>query len=67
MACQVRFRRMNHIYYLSDNGDTTILAARATYSLVGRNKLGEKTQASMAVSGGHLFIRTEKNLYCIGP
>jgi Concanavalin A-like lectin/glucanases superfamily len=34
--------------------------------VLAKNPLGEKTQASMAVSQGQLFIRTETNLFCIG-
>jgi len=31
----------------------------------GKNPLTERCQASMAVSGGRLFIRTDRHLYCI--
>jgi outer membrane protein assembly factor BamB len=54
------------IYFLSDQAETTIIeASPAGLKVLGRNSLGERCQASMAVSDGRLFIRTEKNLYCI--
>ncbi len=54
------------IYFLSDQGETTVVAASPKFQLLARNPLGEKVQATMAVSGGRLFIRTERHLYCIG-
>ena len=53
------------IYFLGDNGETTVIEAGAEFKVLARNPLGEKVQASMAVSQGQLFIRTEKNLFCI--
>lgn len=54
------------IYFLGDNGETTIIEAGPEFKVLAKNPLGEKLQASMAVSQGQLFIRTEKNLFCIG-
>jgi len=34
---------------------------------VAENALGENCYASPAASDGHLFIRAEHHLYCIGP
>ncbi len=53
------------IYFLGDNGETTVIEARPEFKVLVKNPLGEKVQASMAVSQGQLFIRTEKNLFCI--
>jgi len=36
------------------------------FKVLAKNGLGENAQASIAISQGHLFIRTEKNLLCIG-
>lgn len=55
-----------HIYFLADNGETTVIEAKPEFKVVAKNQIGEKVQASMAVSQGHLFIRTEKGLFCIG-
>jgi hypothetical protein len=35
--------------------------------VLAKNTLSEPTQASMAVSNGRIFIRTEKTLWCVGP
>lgn len=53
------------IYFLSDEGETTVIGAKPQFSILARSPLGEKCQASMAVSEGRLFIRTAANLYCI--
>ena len=54
------------IYFLSEGGEATVIAAGPEFKVLAKNSLGEKCQASMAASAGRLFIRTEKNLYCIG-
>jgi len=54
------------IYFLGDNGETTVIAASSEFKVLAKNPLGEKVQASPAISRGQFFIRTEKNLYCIG-
>jgi hypothetical protein len=56
----------NRIYFLSENGETTVLEAGAQFKVVAKNPLDEKCQASMAVSKKQLFIRGEKNLYGLG-
>ena len=53
------------IYFLSEEGETTVIEAGAEFKILSRNPLKEKTQASIAVSSQQLFIRTANNLYCI--
>jgi len=56
------------LYVLSEAGETTVLEAGPEFKVLSRNPLGEKCQASPAVSRGRLFIRSEKSLFCIsGP
>ena len=55
-----------NVFFLSDGGEATILEAGPVYRLIARNSLGEKCQASPAVSRGQIFLRTERNLYAIG-
>jgi outer membrane protein assembly factor BamB len=55
-----------NIYFLSEQGDTTVIQAGPEYKVLSTNSLGEKCQASPAISQGQLFIRTEKSLYCVG-
>ncbi len=54
------------VFFLSDQGDMTIVEAGPTYREVARNSLGERCQASPAISGGRVFIRTESSLFCVG-
>jgi outer membrane protein assembly factor BamB len=54
-----------HIYFVGDNGETTIIEAGPEFKVVAKNPLNEKVQASPAISHGQIFIRTEKNLFCI--
>lgn len=56
------------IYFLDENqGDTLVIAAGPEFQELARNTVGEKCQASMAISQGNIFIRSEKHLFCIGP
>jgi outer membrane protein assembly factor BamB len=57
----------NHIYFTSDEGETTVIEAGPQWKVLASNPLSEKVQASIAVSRKHLFIRTATRLYCIGP
>ncbi len=53
------------VYLLDESGTTTVFKPGAAYDEVAKNKLGEKTQASCAVDGDALLLRTEKALYRI--
>jgi outer membrane protein assembly factor BamB len=55
------------IYFHSEEGETTIVEATPEMPTIATNSIPEHTQASMAVSDGRIFLRTEKALYCIGP
>jgi len=54
------------LYVTDQQGETTVLAAKPVLEVLARNPLGERTQASIAVSDGELFIRTYAHLWCIG-
>jgi outer membrane protein assembly factor BamB len=54
------------LYLLSDACETWVVAPGPAYALLSRNRLGGRCHASMAVSGGLLFIRTDTALYAIG-
>jgi outer membrane protein assembly factor BamB len=54
------------VYFLNDDGVTHVFKAGPKFELVARNELGEKTFASPAISGGQIFLRSFRNLYCIG-
>jgi len=54
------------IYFLSEQGETTIVKAGDKFEELAKNPLGEHCQASLAISQGQIFIRTDKHLFCIG-
>jgi outer membrane protein assembly factor BamB len=54
------------IYFLSEGGETTVIAAGPEFKILARNPLNEKCQASLAAAQGNFFLRTEKSLYCLG-
>lgn len=54
------------IYALNENGTMIVFAAGDTYTLLGKNALGEMSLATPAVSGAGLFIRTQTKLYRLG-
>ena len=55
------------LYGISESGKVVIAEAGNTYKILAVNTLGEAPcRSSIAVSDGQLFIRTAKNLYCIG-
>lgn len=55
------------IYLTNEDGVTYVLKAGPTFQVLSRNPLKEYTLASPAISGGNLFLRTEKHLWCLGP
>ena len=54
------------IYATSEDGVTSVVAAKSEFELIAENDLGGYTLSSPAVSDGQIFIRTESHLYCIG-
>ena len=53
------------LYFLSESGETTVVDPGKKFQVLAQNLLGERCQASMAVSNGRLFIRSQENLICI--
>jgi len=54
------------ILMTSEDGDTFIVKAGPQHEILGTNSVGEPVYASPAIADGRIFIRGEKNLYCIG-
>jgi outer membrane protein assembly factor BamB len=54
------------IYLLDKTGIMQIIKADGEFEQIGRASLGEATVATPAFANGRIFIRGEKNLYCIG-
>ncbi len=53
------------ILLTSEDGDTFVLNAGPTHQILRTNSLGEPVYASPAIADGKIFIRGDKNLYCI--
>jgi outer membrane protein assembly factor BamB len=56
------------IYLVTRSGKGYVLAAKDRLEVLANNELGDTSGfvASPAISGGHLFIRSNEYLYCIG-
>ena len=54
------------IYFVSETGETIVLQAGRTPTVLARNDLGERAVASPAISNGRIFIRTDDHIFCIG-
>jgi outer membrane protein assembly factor BamB len=58
------------LYFVARNGTTCVLEAGRTLNVLARNPLegdGSRFNASPAVAGGRLLIRSDRFLYGIGP
>jgi len=55
------------VYFLNDDGVTRVIRAGPEFRLIAQNELGEKCFASPAISQGHMLVRGDKHLFCIGP
>ena len=53
------------IYFLSEDGGTTVIAPGPAFRQLAFNEIEGTTYASMAVAGGSFLIRSDKHLYRI--
>jgi hypothetical protein len=56
------------LYCINETGEIVVLATGGNeFKILFETKIDETPiQSSISVADGHLFIRTAKNLYCIG-
>jgi outer membrane protein assembly factor BamB len=54
------------IYFPAKEGIVRVVKAGPRFELLAENDLGEGLVASPALSGGQIFLRGERHLYCIG-
>jgi len=54
------------IYFTNMEGVVTLVNSKGDFEVLARNNIGEAIHASPAFANGRLYIRGEKNLYCIG-
>ncbi|HKI88176.1 MAG TPA: PQQ-binding-like beta-propeller repeat protein [Draconibacterium sp.] len=54
------------VYMPNDEGVITVIKPGPTFQKVAQNSIGEKMNASPAISNGKIYIRGYKHLFCIG-
>lgn len=54
------------IYCITTEGEVVVIRAAPKYELLATNPLGEKSEATPAVAGGRMFLRTLSHLICVG-
>jgi outer membrane protein assembly factor BamB len=56
----------DHLYFTSEEGETTVVRTGREFQQVAQNDMGERTLASLAVVDGDILLRTADALYRIG-
>lgn len=57
----------DRLYVPNKNADVFVLRASTSFECLATNSIGgEPMNASLAISEGEIFIRTDKHLWCIG-
>jgi outer membrane protein assembly factor BamB len=54
------------VYFLNEDCLTTVIDASREFHIRASSPLPGRCQASMAVAGGRIFVRTDRELYAIG-
>ena len=54
------------LYSINQGGDAFVVRANPKFEVLATNSLAEPTIASMAMSDGEIFIRTQRHLWCVG-
>lgn len=57
------------LYFVSQHNGTYVVAAKPKFELLAHNVFADddsRANATPAISGGCLFLRTDRALYCIG-
>ena len=54
------------IYFLSEEGESVVIASGKQFNVISKNQLEGQTLASMAVSSSSIFIRSQTHLYRLG-
>jgi len=57
------------VYYVGRNGRTFVVPAAPKFEVLATNDVGERGtfNSSPAAAGPHLYLRSDRYLYCIGP
>ena len=54
------------VYFVSETGETIVMQAGRTPTVLARNDIKERSVASPAISNGQIFIRTDDHVFAIG-
>ncbi len=54
------------VYMPNDEGVITVIKPGPAYEPIAKNAIGEKMNASPAISNGKIYLRGEQHLFCIG-
>jgi outer membrane protein assembly factor BamB len=54
------------VYMPNDEGLITVIKPGPTFEAIARNSIGERMNASPALSNGKIFLRGDKHIFCIG-
>jgi outer membrane protein assembly factor BamB len=54
------------VYMPNDEGIITVIKPGPVFEYLAKNQIGEKMNASPAISNGKIFLRGYKHLFCIG-
>ncbi|HET6879575.1 MAG TPA: PQQ-binding-like beta-propeller repeat protein [Pirellulales bacterium] len=55
------------IYVASEPGVVAVIGAGPAASVISSHDFGERTMATPVIADGHIYLRTEKALYCFAP
>ncbi len=54
------------VYMPNDEGVITLIKPGPKFEAIAKNSIGEKMNASPAISNGKIYLRGEQHIYCIG-
>ena len=54
------------IYFVSETGEVIVVRSGRQPEIIARNDIGERLMASLAVSDGQIFLRSDDRVFCIG-
>jgi len=54
------------VYMPNDEGVITVIKPGPVFEVVAKNSIGERMNASPAISNGKIYLRGENHIFCIG-
>ncbi len=54
------------VYMPNDEGVITVIKPGTEFKMIAQNSIGERMNASPAISNGKIYLRGDKHLFCIG-